>query len=261
MQRVHCFTCGGLGFPDKDCPECKLEARNKSLNLDKKESIQEFLVKIKDTAIPAMYHGVFWNAEILRKDNADKVPQYSNNEIKEDLYFKQFVDQLERINNIFADGRIPHRSAIIVAPAGYSKITFAYSCMQRALNAGFSVAPLLDTNEVKRALVLAGENPRYKINRTIDYDDYIMSDVMFITVTKLHNYTDAYSIIQEIFDRRSRKGLSTFVLSRFDINAIAKNDRSGSFQVLQTKDSSDHYKFPAIIQYSDRFRKVVKQSV
>lgn len=254
-EKKHCFTCGGLGFEDKKCPECGREANNKSLNLDRMENVGEFVKKIKDTAIPANYHGVFWDVEILKKNNPDKVASYSDSSIKDDQFFKHYCDQLSKINAFFTNGVLPHRSAIICAPAGYSKLTFAYSCMQRALNAGFTVAPLLDTNEVKRALVLAGENPWYKINKVLDYDDYILSDVMFVTVTKLYNYRDAYSIIQELFDRRARKGLSTFVISRYSIDDIASNDKSGNFAVLKDKDSSDTYKFPAIIQYTDKFRK------
>lgn len=252
----HCFTCGGLGFEDRVCPECGREQNNRSLNLDKMENVKEFVKKIGNTAIPDNYHGIFWDVEVLKKDNADKVANYSDKSIKDDIFFKTYYTQLSRINSIFTEGRIPHRSAIICAPAGYSKLTFAYSCMQRALNAGFTVAPLLDTNEVKRVLVLCGENPRYKINKYLDYDDYIMSDVMFITVTKLYNYVDAYSVIQEVFDRRTRKGLSTIVISRYGIDDIARNDKSGNFAVIKDRDSSDTYKFPAIIQYTDRIRRV-----
>ena len=252
----HCFTCGGLGFPDKVCPECGREPKNKSLNLDRMPDTKEFVKKVEGVAIPAAYHGIVWDAEILKKNNPDKVAAYSDSSTKNDQYFLHFVDQLQKINNIFAAGEIPHRSAIICAPAGYSKMIFAYSCMQRALTAGFKVAPLLDSNEVKRVLILAGENPWYKINKYLDYDDYIFSDVLFLTITKLYNYVDAYSIIQEIFDRRSRKGLSTFVMSRHSIDDLAKNDKSGNFRVLKDKDSVDHYKYPAIIQHTDRFGKM-----
>lgn len=105
------------------------------------------------------------------------------------------MDQLEKINNIFVEKLLPQKSAFIIAPAGYSKMTFAYSCMQRALDAGFSVAPLLDTVELKRVLVLASENVHYKIDGRISYDDYIMADICFVTGIALARHTGVQDII------------------------------------------------------------------
>ncbi len=246
---AHCFTCGGKGFSDRICPECKREPVQESINLDKAENVGEFVKKINNTMIPSKYHGVFWRKETLELDNAAKLSKYNGIDY-DDRLFIRYTDQLEKINAIFADNRIPHKSAIIIAPAGYSKITFAYSCMQRALNAGFTVAPLLDTGEVKRALILASENTRYKINGYLSYDDYIMADVMFVTVTKLYTHNEAYQIIQELIDRRSRKGLSTFILSRFSLAEMSKADRNQSFEAIK-KESTDEFKYPAIIQYRE----------
>lgn len=251
MERKHCFMCGGFGFLDKTCPECGMEATRSSLNLDKKENVEEFVEKIKGTDIPAVYHGVFWNREILERDNKEKLKQYNNTGINDEL-FVRYCAQLEKINDIFASDQIPHKSAIIIAPAGYSKITFAYSCMQRALNAGFTVAPLLDTGELKRALILASENPKYLINKSLSYDDYILSDVMFITVTKLYTRGEAFQVIEEVFDRRSRKGLSTFIISRFNLEEMSRNDNKGDFMAIK-KIARDEYKYPAIIQYVNRY--------
>lgn len=246
---AHCFTCGGKGFLDKTCPECGREPTNESINLDKIENVGEFVKNVNGTMIPSKYHGVFWRKETLEIDNSAKLAKYNGIDY-DDRLFIRYADQLEKINTIFAENRIPHKSAIIIAPAGYSKITFAYSCMQRALNAGFSVAPLLDTGELKRVLILASENPRYKVNNCLSYDDYIMSDVLFVTVTKLYTHNEAYQTIQELIDRRSRKGLSTFVLSRFSLEEMSRTDRSQSFNAIK-KVSTDDFKYPAIIQYRE----------
>lgn len=244
----HCFTCGGKGFLDKVCPECGREPNQVSLNLDKKDTT-DFVKKINGIMIPNKYHGVLWNKETLELDNASKLSKYNETGYT-DLLFERYTNQLEKINTIFAEGRLPHKSAIIIAPAGYSKITFAYSCMQRALDAGFTVAPLLDTCEVKRALILACENVRYRINNFMTYEEYIMSDVMFVTVTKLYNHTEAYQIIEELLDRRSRKGLSTFILSRFSLAEMSKADKTDSFKAVE-KINTDDMKYPAIIQYRE----------
>lgn len=246
----YCFTCGNKGFMEKSCPECGREPRLISMNLDKKKDVNEFVKKIEGVLIPHKYFGVFWNKETLELDNTDKLSKY-NDLGYDDALFIRYTNELEKINTIFVEHRIPHKSAIIIAPAGYSKIVFAYSCMQRAIDAGFKVAPLLDTTEVKRALILSSENVNYKINGYLSYDDYIMADVMFVTVTKLYNHTEAYQIIQELFDRRSRKGLSTIILSRFSLEEISKADRQGSFNAVK-KYSEDDYKYPAIIQYRER---------
>lgn len=125
--------------------------------------------------------------------------------------------------------------------------------MQRALDAGYTVAPLLDTVEAKRALVLASENCKYKINKSISYDDWIMSDVMFITVSKLYVHNEAYQVIEELFDRRSRKGLSTIFLSRISVDDLGKYDRTGNFSAV-FKNSEDNFKYPAVIQYLQKYR-------
>ena len=114
------------------------------------------------------------------------------------------------------------------------------------------MAPLLDTCEVKRALILACENPRYQINKYLSYEDYIYSDVMFITVTKLYVKNEAYQVIEEILDRRSRKGLSTFILSRASLEDISARDIKGDFKAIKT-DGLDDCKYPAIIRYTDQF--------
>ena len=226
-----CFTCGGHGFLDKTCSECGREPKKISFNLDKKDNVPELMKKVEGIEIPNYYHGISWSRGLLEHDHKDKLSKKFGIEGGlDDLLFVKYCDQLEKIHSIYASGQIPHKSAIIIAPAGYSKITFAYSCMQHALNAGFTVAPLLDTVEVKRALLLASENVNYKINKRYSYDDYILSDVMFVTVTKLYARNEAYAIIEELFDRRSRKGLSTFFLSRFDLNELAKCDYSRNFQ-------------------------------
>ena len=242
----YCFVCGGKGFPDKVCPSCGREALKESFNFEFREDTEDFVTKIDAFGIPGKYRGVAWSAGVLRNSKPDKAEDYN---------FDKFVNQLDRINSVFADGLISPMSAIIVAPAGYSKMTFAYSCMQRAMDHGFTVAPLLDTVELKRLLVLASENPYYKLYGKVGYDDYIMADTMFVTVTKLRQHEWAYETIQEVLDRRTRKGLSTFIISRFGLSDISRRDSSNQFDALATAVSEDTYKYPAVIVYRDILRR------
>ena len=237
-----CFVCGGNGFPDKVCPSCGKEPSNKSLNLDHRPDAEAFVTKAGMQVIPDHYKGVVWDPNVLRETKPGK---------ERDYQFQDYVKSLEAVNDVFARGMLSRQSAIIIAPAGYSKMTFAYSCMQRAVNNGFSVAPLLDTVEIKRALTLAGDNPKYKICKTIDYEDYVTSDVLFATVTKLAAREWAFEVIQELIDRRARKGLSTFIISRYDLEEISKKDYADQFSATATAVSTDGCKYPAIIRYRE----------
>lgn len=234
----HCFTCGGNGFEDKVCPECRREPA--SFNIVQNNS-EEFVRLAGTIDVPQQYMGIEWNKSILLKTHQDRMS---------DGLFMKFADQLEKIHNIFASKKLPAKSAIIVAPPGYSKQTFAYSCMQFALTNGFTVAPLLDTVELKRMLILSSENPKYKLYNSIDYDNYVLSDILFISVTKTYYKADAYSVIEEIKDRRARKGLPTIVLSRHGIDSISEWDRSNHFKkMIMTQYVNNDLKYPAIISY------------
>lgn len=238
-----CFVCGNAGFPDKVCPSCGREPTRKSMNFEFNESNTSFVDKIDSFGIPALYRGVIWDSEILRHDKP---------ELENDFVFDRFVKNLERVNAVFDKGVLTNKSAIIIAPAGFSKMIFAYSCMQRALDKGFTVAPLLDTVELKRLVFLASENPKFKLYKKIDFDSYVMSDICFITVTKSQQRAWAYEIIQEILDLRARKGLGTFIISRYDLSDISQQDKSNSFDALASVDVHDDLKYPAVIRYTKK---------
>lgn len=241
----YCFICGNNGFIDKVCPSCGREPTLRSMNFEYKQDTQDFVSKIDSFGIPEVYRGVIWDAEILKNSKQSLLNDYN---------FIRFVDQLQKINKVFASGVLTQKSAIIIAPAGFSKMTFAYSCMQRALDNDFTVAPLLDTNELKRLIFISSENTKYKLYDKISYDQYLTSDVMFITVTKLKQHEWAYEVIQEILDKRTRLGLGTFIISRFDLSEISRRDYSNSFEALADTVSNDAYKYPAVISYK-RFTK------
>ena len=242
MKNGYCFTCGNKGFLDRACPSCGRAPVKLSMNLDKREDVDGFVKEITLVGIPQQYQGVIWSPDILKDMKPEKEKDYA---------FKRFVTGLEKVNNIFANGMIPSKSAIIIAPAGYSKMTFAYSCMQRAVDNGFTIAPILDSVEIKRFLTLAGDNPQYKLFKSLSYDDYIMADVLFMTVTKLPAREWAFQAIQELIDRRSRRGLSTFVLSRYQLSEISGKDYSQQFSAIATAFSEDTMKYPAIIRYTE----------
>lgn len=232
----YCYVCANKGFADKVCPSCGREP--KKLSIISEESSQ-FLEKITKFGVPGVYRGNAWNADKLR----NYFPSEANNPI-----FNKYVERLERINQIFVKGLLTEFSAIIIAPAGYSKMTFAYSCMQRALDNDYTVAPFLDTVELKMFLSIIGDNPYYKLFGKISYEEYILSDVCFVTVTKLPSREWAYNSIQELLDRRTRKGLSTFIISRYNLSEISRKDASNEFSAMERVFSNDYCKYPTIIR-------------
>ncbi|NBH96622.1 hypothetical protein D7Y41_02755 [Anaerotruncus sp. 1XD22-93] len=236
-MKKHCFTCGGHGLKDKVCPECGL--KHNSMNLDKKPvEAKKLVIAAKKCLIPAGYTGVEWNEERLRMSHQERA---------KDQLFLRFVAQLDKVHSIFASGRLPAKSAIFIAPPQHSKMTFAYSCMQLALMHGFKVAPLLDSLEVKRLLVLAAERPQ-EIVLGIPYEEYVNADVVFITITKTTYRNSAYQIIQEMLDKRSRKGLPTFFLSRYNMATLSAWDSSKSFDYVKDYNNTENsLKYPAII--------------
>ncbi len=249
-----CFTCGGNfdeRYVDVPCPECGKQYKASANVLLEVKPSEEFIQSAKELSIPDFYIGKTWNAERLRKDNQDIIG---------DLTFQRYIQQLSKIHDIFSDGRIPNKSGIIIAPPRMSKMLWAYSCMQQALEHGYTVNWLLDTIELKRLLVLAGDKPDYKLYNKISYDDYIMADVCFITVTKTEYRYDSYSTILEIIDRRSRKGLSTFVISRFDLKQLARRDYDKHFLAIRDYNGHDNdLKFPVIVQYWNLSSRRVKE--
>lgn len=245
MEKKWCFTCGNAGFADRVCPSCGRKPSSASFNFEEREDTQEFAEKIDAFGVPGNYRGICWSKEALMKYKTD---------LQSDYNFVRFAEQLEKIHSVFARGMISPKSAIIIAPADFSKMTFAYSCMQHALDHNLSVAPLLDTLELKRLLVLAAENPNYKMFKKISYDEYIMCDVCFITVTKLKQREYAYETIQEVIDRRTRKGLGTFIISRYDLSEISRRDYGSSFEAITSSTSQDTYKYPAVVMYRQLFR-------
>ena len=247
----YCFTCGNYGFPDRECPECG--RRPKSLNLSKlePEDIEQFSREVKSVKIPEPYVGNEWSSIKFWRNHSDKLGSEGK---PKDKLLEHFVNTLEKVHNIFASGEVPKKSAIVVAPSTYSKLTWAFSCMQHAIKSKRTVAPFLDTLEAHRLVVLSSQDPKYKLYGSIDYDSYITSEVLFLTVTKTEYRKHAYSLIQDIFDKRTRLGLSTFVVSRYSIEELARWDRSGNFiKIKEESPDENNMKTPVILTYKEAF--------
>ena len=243
---------------DKVCPECGHAPAGSDSKLSQMSSFSQVKANTETTLVeegsaeivqPA-YKGIFWNRRILENDNTEKLPEKFDIAGRyNDRLFVRFLDQLTKIDGIFKEGGIPNKSVYIIAPPGYSKTVFAYSCMQHALANGYSVAPLIDTIELQRLLVLASEKLDLKLYGRVSYDDFMSSDVVFVTVTHTYYRYDAYSVLDELINRRARLGLATFVLSRYSLKTLYKWDKLGSLDSLKNSSSKDGRKYPSVVAY------------
>lgn len=240
-----CVKCGNEGFADRACPECGFDRSKLNLVIKDPDEIKAFINDMERTAIPKQYQGVEWEKSKLIE---------SHQLLANDIKFMKYAEQLEKIHKIFALGTVPSKSAIIIAPPKFSKETWAFSCMQQALLRGLKVARLLDTVEAKRVAVLASENPKYKLYNEVLYDDYLDSDVLFLTITKTQYKTDAGHIIMELLDRRSRLGRPTFIISRYQLKELVWKEKWEEFEsIIDYNNTENSIKYPAIISYRKGF--------
>lgn len=245
MYKKMCFTCGGnynKDFVDKPCPECGRQYNIMNVDsLVKATEFTEISNKVTDMIIPKNYQGVVWSKELLLKYNS---------ELKSDMNFMKYVEQLGKIHSIFQKGLVPSKSAIIVGSPATSKVTWAYSCMQYAIKNNYTVAPLLSTTEATRLFRLSGDNPKYKLYNMFEFDEYVMSDVLFLTVSKTEARFTSYSIIMELIDTRSRKGLPTFIISRYDRLQMSKWGGVDEFKYIKDERGTENdLKYPAYLAY------------
>jgi len=246
----NCIECGGQGLEGEPCPDCGKQKGTMALTSMTGNQLQSFVSRATYLGVPEHYIGIEWTPETFwRTKPADA---------SKDLNLVKYIKNLEKVHDVFANKMVYGESLIILAPSTFSKVTFAYSCMQLAMAAGHDVAPLLDTTEAKRLMVLASENPNYKLyhrkgSAGLDYDSWLMSTVMFITVTKTEYNKEASLIMRELLDRRSRKGLSTFFLTEFGMDVLTAKDTSNAFARHSSleRGTFDKRKYPSMIHYTE----------
>lgn len=232
-----CGRCGGVNISDSPCPECGLLPKSSKIK-ETVQDISQISDKIDSLKIPKFYLGKNWSAEMFWSSHENR---------RRDKLVCNFLDQMEKVHTMFKNGTIPQRSAIFIAPADYSKLIFAHSCMQYALKYGYTVAPILDTLELKRLFILSSEKPNHTY-LGLNYEDYINADILFFTVTKTEYRRAAYSVIVELLDKRSRRGKCTIGISRYTVYELSHWDVSNDFrQILKPINDIDLLKTPAII--------------
>lgn len=244
MSEKVCYTCGGvysLKWDGKECPECHTFWTKNKLPEQTEKSLAELTEKAESIYIPAEYVGSYWSLDKLMKTHPLEVNQVA---------FQKITNQMDKIHDIFIRGDKLNSSVLLVAPPRFSKVTWAYSIMQLALEHGLTVAPMLSTIELKRLFLASVENPKYRLSNKMTIEDYMTADVVVVTVTKTDYRGEAYSVILEILDARSRRNLPTIILSRFNTKEIAFKDYHNHFESIKDFNGDrNKYKYPAIMEY------------
>lgn len=235
-----CTKCGDYGR-EGGCPKCGKDSNN-TINLETMSKVEGFVDACDDSYIPHKFIGVLWNKSLVEIDQE----KYESNP-----NFKRFIANCEKLHESFVNGNPLASSVYLFAPPRFGKEYLVYSCMQLALNHGLKIAPYLDTIELKRLLILGGENPSYKLYGKIDYDSYMMSDVLFVKVTNTSYLKDSYSVLLELISRRSRLNKPTYVISEltlkeltYKVNPYISNSWSDVSAVGLNK-----LKYPAVIGF------------
>lgn len=235
-----CYRCRDKGEVG-GCPKCG-KIKGKADKVVKEQLIKQDYDKMY---IPKDYKGKVWRREVLDASKA---------ELCREKKYLAFTEQLEKIHSMFLNGQVVNKSAIIVAPRTFSKMTWAYSCMQLAYKHGYKIFPIMDTAQMKRFVTIELERPN---NNSFDifkykYEDLLMADVVFMTVSHGVSRYSAYETIDNIIDERSRMDKPTIVLSRYSCSEFCRFDTYKRFSSIIDKSGKEIGKrYPVFVQYTD----------
>lgn len=237
---ISCYRCRDLGEID-GCPDCQ-----KIKSLGPMGSISVTKENLTRHQVPVEYQNIQWDPIILETTHPHMIGDPS---------FTAYCEQLTKLIEIFRRGELPQQSAIIVAPRSFAKLTFAYCCMNYGISNGYTVAPLLDTTEVKRINELSADNyTTYTSYKLPKIEELIGSDILFITVDK-DRYGTALRTIESIMDKRSRQGRATIVLSRFTTKVMSQFEKRNSYDSLfEPTRRFNNKKFPVYLYLEEKGR-------
>ena len=213
---MNCFHCRDQGMIG-GCPSCgktKEFSGNAPVSLTKEVMDSLF--------IPMYYQQVTWDSRELIREFPELASQRS---------FKLYLDQLDKVYNIFKSGQIPQKSFMVFAPPRRGKQIWAFSCMKEALQHGYNVVPMLDTSEWRRLNIIATERAYIKDMSLYGctMEDMVKADVVFLTVDK-DNFKGSYRAIESLLDKRQRRGKTTILISRYSPTQISILDFEKDFE-------------------------------
>jgi ribosomal protein S27AE len=242
-KREYCNRCGtGPQRGDPPCPKCGRSFTELNLTAMSENQVEDFVNQMGRLRLSEEYIANPWNKDIF----------WRNTPKQGDLLLRKYVDGLEKIHEEFRAGNLANKSTLVIAPLGYSKTTWAGSCMSFAYKNQYKVAPLLSTQELNRLVTISCyKDFSYKIDGW-SYEDYMMADVAFITVSKNQARYNAASIIMEVVSMRGTRGLETHILSEFSERDLSYWEKDRNFHYLVSKSRPNNSKkFLDLIKYEE----------
>lgn len=257
-----CIQCGGYGLYGEECPRCGKSRKALQLSRIGEQEIEMLEQRMDYVSIPDNYKGVEWSYDIFWSCH----PEFIDDEGRKDRELDSKVDFLTKVNSLYGQGALPPASIIYVSPPHMGKMVWAYSCMQHALKNGYTVAPIYDTLELAGFLSAGSRNPRYRLYNKLTLEEYMLTDVVFITVSKTDYRKEAHYVIREILDRRARLGKGTNFISEFGIEEFASSDDTGYiFRILDRNlKNINGFKVPSYLAFkepSTKYRRGERQYV
>ena len=233
-----CYTCRGRGLLS-GCPTC-----GKFLSTSKVTKPVVTSELLNSEYIPNEYASIEWDCDILKGSHIT---------LSDNKNFLHYCEQLTKIVNIFSKGELPNQSAIIIAPRGMGKQTFAYNCLRKALMNGYSISPIIDNTELKRINVISSDKPYSKyLWKMVTIEELLTNDVLFVTVDS-DNYSTSLRTIESIMNKRARLGKTTFAISRYSLSKMSQYDGKGSYtSFVDTTRKNNNKKYPVIITCDER---------
>lgn len=212
--KAKCPSCGGKPMKGNICKVCGSGEHTNDI-----EQMEEPTLEVMETLfIPEKYKKERFNSSKLRE---------GHEELKGSKSFETYVKVLDGILGRINSGINEKASLYISAPSGFGKETFAYTAIQVAKSRGLTVFPYLDLMEVNR-LITAYETGKMKdaIVEDIKFTDIDLyrSDVCILKVPHNNISMTNYKVLLQVIDRRSRRGLPTIVLSRYNFKYFTALD-------------------------------------
>lgn len=234
LENEECPICRNKGLLD-GCPEC-----GKELNIfnspERKIDFSESKV-----FIPEYYVNRIWNMEqaltTLPDDNSMN-------------YYKNFYHKLNYLLNGIQQGKTLHNSAIVSAPANYSKSVWVYSCIQSLIVQNKKVVPLISTSEYQRLYNMDVYKPynNYKY-QDFTIEEYNTADILFVEIPDDEAYMYAYETVLKIINIRARFDKPTVFITNVPISKLIAKDYSGTLiRYINEGSDGNPYKYLTAIQ-------------
>ncbi|MEM4385421.1 MAG: hypothetical protein QXD03_02600 [Candidatus Anstonellales archaeon] len=218
--------------------------------LDVKVSKADVDMMISLGLIPQAYRDVEFNVDII-KENI--IQQVNNSSRKFKVRrFQEYIDTLNGLLGLIAEGKRPNASYIIGSPNGFGKTSFVNTCIKYMYKNGMKCVPYIslyelaeikaenDRNIVRaiklysnnesddiRSYELADGSSVVKVPKVItgcySWSEYINADILFCYLTTVDMRIIESYTLKAVLDTRGTKGLPTIVFTSTSLEPYKKD--------------------------------------